>query len=831
MTTNNLKTYFKYQDEYQKKYGKKTVIFQETGGFVEIYGKPENPETLIDVCKIMNICVSRKKNPLMAGFPIHSKDRFINEVLNNFYTIVYVSQFDDPKTKTKKKIRKITKILSLGTVIESKDDFNNNIVSIFIDSYTKNKTEKYIIGISVIDLSVSKSYVYEIYDSEDMFNDVYRFIENFNPKELIINIKSKQITKDFIYDKIEFNNRLVNININKEWNLDINFIEIFLKKYYEYDYVIESLDLTRYNSLIYSFYLLLKYVEEHDETVLKKINDPIIWKDDKHLILDNNTLFQLNIVKNKNFKTNNKFECLFDVLNKNYTSMGKRLLRYRLLNPIINIKLLNDRYKKIEIMMKNQNSELDNNLKLIVDIERVHRKILLYNIEPFKFESLYSTYIGIDNVFKNINKNFYNKKLHDKFKNYLNDINKYFNLNLMKNVSLTDISESFIKEGYNDKIDNMNKEMKKLEEQINEERLRLSKLVGKDDCIKLINDGFECCFYSTNKRCKMLQNIDKTIIIRKKNKTNSYIINEFIENNKIKMVNLKHNTIKEVKKVYIELLQLLSTKYYSLFNNLSKFIAKIDYYNSLAKVSLKYGYNKPEIVESKSSFIDGVDVRHPIIERLNIRTEYIPNDINLNDDKKGMLLFGVNGCGKSSYLKSIGLNIILAQMGMFVAAKKFNYYPFNYIFTRILGNDNLLRGQSSFDVEMTELRPILKYSNNKCLVLGDEVCKGTEIISAMSIVGATINKLTKNNCKYIFTTHFHRLSELDIVKKNKNLLIKHFDITKNNNVITYGRKLKDGQGDTIYGIEIAKSIIRDNEFSSLALQIRKNMLFKNIVRS
>ena len=157
-----------------------------------------------------------------------------------------------------------------------------------------------------------------------------------------------------------------------------------------------------------------------------------------------------------------------------------------------------------------------------------------------------------------------------------------------------------------------------------------------------------------------------------------------------------------------------------------------------------FGYTEPIMIPQKNSFVNIKNMRHPIIERINTASEYVPNDVMIGlEGTSGMLLYGCNAVGKSSLMKAIGLNIIMAQAGMYVPASEFIYQPFDYIFTRIADNDNLFKGQSSFAVEMSELRSILKRSNSRNIVLGDELCSGTESVSAQSIFAASVIKLAK----------------------------------------------------------------------------------------
>ena len=242
----------------------------------------------------------------------------------------------------------------------------------------------------------------------------------------------------------------------------------------------------------------------------------------------------------------------------------------------------------------------------------------------------------------------------------------------------------------------------------------------------------------------------------------------------------------------------------------------MDFYKSNAKTSILYGYTKPCIVEGEKSFVDIEAMRHPIIERIQTDIEYVPNDICIgNSDLDGMLLYGCNAVGKSSLMKAIGLNIIMAQSGMFVACSKFTFKPFNYVFTRISDNDNIFKGQSSFAVEMSELRSILKRSDKNSIVLGDELCSGTESVSAQSIFAASVIKL-EEKYKFVFATHLHELYKMSDIKELDNVKSYHLKVIfeEETKKLIYDRKLEDGNGPTIYGLEVCKAMDLDPEFLS-----------------
>ena len=285
-----------------------------------------------------------------------------------------------------------------------------------------------------------------------------------------------------------------------------------------------------------------------------------------------------------------------------------------------------------------------------------------------------------------------------------------------------------------------------------------------------------------------------------------------------------------------EIIKDYDDKYMNVLVKISEFIGYLDFIKSNSKTSFKYGYCRP-IINNKldnKSFINSENLRHPIIEKIHTSIEYIPNNVDIGENMYGMLLYGVNAVGKSSYMKSVGLAIIMAQAGLYVPASYFEYYPFKQLFTRISGNDNIFKGQSTFAVEMSELRSILKRADKNSLVLGDELCSGTETISALSIVSAGVITLEKIGCCFIFATHLHQLSSMNKLKELKHIRNYHMETIYNNETgeLIYNRKLKHGSGNAIYGLEVAKAMDLDKEFIQLADTIRKDILqIDNIINN
>jgi DNA mismatch repair protein MutS len=258
--------------------------------------------------------------------------------------------------------------------------------------------------------------------------------------------------------------------------------------------------------------------------------------------------------------------------------------------------------------------------------------------------------------------------------------------------------------------------------------------------------------------------------------------------------------------------------------SISNFITLLDVIYTKATIAKKYNYCKPEIVdEYPKSFLEMNDLRHCLIEHIQQNEIYVTNNITLGKgEKDGILLYGTNAVGKTSFIRAIGIAVIMAQAGLYVPCSKMVFKPYKYIFTRILGNDNIFKGLSTFAVEMSELRTILRLSDMNSLILGDELCSGTENSSAISIFVTGIQWLIRNKCSFIFATHLHEIVHYDEINEMKNVSLKHMAVVydREKDVLVYDRKLRDGSGDNMYGLEVCKSLNLPDEFLKSAYNIR-----------
>lgn len=639
-----------------------------------------------------------------------------------------------------------------------------------------------------------------------------------------------------------------------------------------------------------SFCYLLDFVYKHNPNLVSKLSEPLYENYTDRLILANHSLKQLNIISDNRY--NGKLSCVSKLLNNCVTSIGKRKFQYNLLNPITDIEKLNKSYNITEYLLTTDWNKYKELLEEIRDLEKLKRKLVMKKITPKDFSIIYNNILLIDKINSLINKD---KKLKQYFQEQnINNIKSksesikkiisdFFDLDKAKNIDdINNISDSgnnslknmfFINKGLYEKVDNGYKksiESRQLIECIRDNFSNMIKEFEKStkttEFVKLHETPkLEPTLISTKRRTtflkKSFESREKSIELKYKseftnsdeifkldidnidfipyngNNSNVCITNSTIRNIAVSINNSKNELLGILELYYSEFVNKFIENN-NILDDLIQFISEIDILQCKCFIASKYNYCKPVIRESDKSFFNFTGIRHCLIEQLNTRELYVTNDLELgNTNKKnysnGVLLYGTNAVGKTSFIKSIGICIIMAQAGLFVPCKTFEYYPYNYIFTRILGNDNIFKGLSTFAVEMSELRTILQFSNKNSLILGDELCSGTESDSALSIFVSGLEELHKNESSFMFATHFHEIVKYEEVKNLNKIKLYHMEVIfdKSTNKLMYDRKLKEGPGDSMYGLEVCKSLNLPQNFLDRAhdLRVKYNNVYKNIL--
>ena len=628
---------------------------------------------------------------------------------------------------------------------------------------------------------------------------------------------------------------------------------------------------------------LLSYIKDHNNKLLINLTPPNFEHYGNTVALANHSLKQLNILPNKEDSSH----CILKLLNKCCTNMGKREFKHQLLSPSLDITWLNTEYDNINKIMENMDKmqNIRSMLLNVGDLERLLRSINALNITPSQLLHFYK-YIALTKSIFNVCKESNNMDIGlplDELDVNCNDImtmiTKNFNLDdpdMELQKELNSWTGNFIIN--NQSLDIINKEYYTLKEQLNNiiyffNSLIRKKETDKTEYVKYVENDSGCFLTTTNNRCSLLQSKLKTYLSTSKNRFNKFSMenNNNNNNNNNNLINsideldiikvsskgtysyIKHNTIntiiqqmkdnrqlqKETMKIcYINIISQLQ-QHNEGIQSIFKNISYIDVLCSKTFVANKWKYCKPSIQlgehiksdnnnndnnNTKKPYLRANDMRHPLIEQINEKELYVSNSIELGTkENTGMLLYGVNATGKTSLIKAIGICIIMAQAGMYVPCSSFIYQPYKHIYTRILGNDDIINGLSTFEVEMCELRAILKYSNSNSLVLGDELCSGTELYSAFSIFAAGIETLEKQKASFIFATHIHEIMDCEEIMKLDTVSVKHLSVTYNQELdtLTYNRKLCDGDGLRMYGLEVCKYLKLPDDF------IKRSYHFRN----
>ena len=831
-TSPMLEEYFKYQKDADEKYGENVVVFMQVGSFFEVYEldleKIKIGKTKI-IGKILNLQVTKKnkskphshRNSYMVGFPSQSVHKFISKLMDYNYTVITVIQTTTNKDNTKN--RELDKVYSPCTYIDNINEFSNFFVCVYIEII---RNIKYA-SLSAIDFSTGESKLYTTFDTisdkNKADNDIFRFIHSINPKEILFN-KYDDISKKELYNKYQISEKLLHISeLDKNYK-NVNYQNKFLSKVFKNKNLspIEYIDLSSYPDLVISFIFLLQFVYNHDNSIINKIKKPIIILDSEHLVLNNDSIYQLNIINNN--KINNKYSSLFNLVDNTKTNMGKRLLKNRLLYPITNEKILNHRYDMIEKMNNSDTKEIRILLGNINDIEKFHRKIFLKSLEPTEFYNLITSYDYISKLLEISHKFLKVKKTKEVFNKFTQSYKDIFIIEKLKDIKFSNITESFLKKNVNLDLDNIEKEIKTLLNKIKiicENYAKETRVNIKVD--RNVNDGY---FLSCGSRyTDKITSKYKDIYVSKL-KSHSKITSDEINNISEKLLELENNRSIIIKESFCNNLFLLYSKNKNLLQRIIDIISDLDISQSGSYIAKKFCYKRPVIIKKDYSYVKIKDIRHPIIERI-IDKEYICNDIELGDNKKGLLIYGVNSSGKSSIIRSLGCNIVLAQAGLFVSAKQFEFSPYTLLLSKISCSDNLFKGQSTFISEMLEIKNMINRSNKNTMILADELCAGTEGLSATSLVSSTILHLSKVKSTFMFSTHLHSLMEIEKIKNLIDINIKHFSLNIDDNGLTFNRKLKEGHGDSLYGLEIAKTLDIGSEFIKNAFEFRNNLLKKS----
>ena len=764
-----------------KKENQDNILFFRLGDFYEMFF-----DDAVTVSKELGLTLTSRNREKgievpLAGIPYHSSAGYIGKLIAKGYKVAICEQVEDPKTTKGLVKREVVRVITPGTIIDTEyldEKSNNYLMGIVL--------KKDSIGLSYIDITTGEFVASEKEKTEDYIYKILGEINKVSPREILIDENSYQDLEKELKQFAQLNK----ININSY--LKVKKSEEFLKNYFKV-ISLDSFDLNGKTSAVEASAMILEYVLE-----LQKGNEIPV---DKIVYTGSEDVMELNLTTQRNLdivasnRENGVLGTLQWVLDSCKSSMGSRLLKHFLKNPSTSKEIITERQENIGFFYNNVllREETRERLKEIYDIERIIGKLILGNENARDLVALKRSILNSLEIYKILKGN-------PIFEIALDELVEIYNLieKAIKDEVPFSIREGgMIRDGYNSELDELHNISNN----------------GKDTILNIENrererTGIKGLKIKYNKVFGYFIEVTKANIhlvpddyIRKQTLANAerYIVEDLkiyeekVLNAKDKIENLEYMLFKEVSEEI--------KKHKNILHDLAYKLAYLDVVTNFAHVATKNGYIRPEITTDGDMEIIGG--RHPIVEQLVGKENFVKNSIVLNDDKNLIILTGPNMSGKSTYMKQVALILIMAHIGCYVPAEYAKIGIVDKIFTRIGASDDLVTGQSTFMLEMSEVANIVNSSTKNSFIILDEIGRGTSTFDGISIATAITEYIHDNiQAKTIFATHYHELTQLESkLNKSTNFRI---EVKEDEKEILFLREIVKGGADKSYGIEVAR---------------------------
>lgn len=746
-----------------KKKNEDIILFFRLGDFYEMFF--EDAKT---ASRELEIALTGKNAGLdekipMCGIPHHSSQNYIEKLVEKGYKVGICEQTEEAGASKGVVKRELVRVITAGTVMNETilNENENNYIASILDFNTK-----YIISYG--DISTGEFYLLDV---KHNINNAITELISLSVKEVITDPK---VDKKIIATLEEQFKICVTIFENvevKESPLFKNLSNNAQKK---------------------SASHLLNYFETTQKRSLEHIQPVELKNDSEYLKMDIHTKRNLELTETLRLKQRNY--SLLWLLDKTKTAMGSRMLKNWIENPLISKEKIIERFDIVEKLLNEfiLKEELGDLLTSVYDLERLSGRVAFGNANArdlMQLKSSLKVLPDIDRCLKEIN---FNKDLES-----LDDLYQLIEKSIYENPPITIKEGYLIKEGYNQELDELKDIRKNGKDYIlkfeNEERERTG--------IKTLKVGFNRIFgyYIEVTRSNAHLITEEDEYERKQTLANcERFITPALKEKESLILGAEEKIVKLEYQLFIIIRDEIK-KYIPTIQKVSKVISEIDGLLSFAKVAEENNYVRPEISDDRS--VNIVANRHPVVEKV-IKDEFVDNDIKI-DEKNMLLITGPNMAGKSTFMRQMAINVIMTQIGSFIPAKKACLPVYDKIFTRIGASDDLVSGESTFMVEMTEANNAIKNATKNSLILFDELGRGTATYDGMSLAEAIIEYIDTNiKATTFFSTHYHELTDLE----DRLTLVKNIHVAANeeNGEITFLHKIKEGPADKSYGIHVAK---------------------------
>ena len=710
----------------------------------------------------------------MCGVPFHSVNSYLEKLTDRGYKIAIVEQIEDPKTAKGIVKRDVVKIITPGTVTA---DLNLDEKEYNFITTVSRVREGYILGYS--DLTTGENFITTLPLNDDLLHAE------------ILKLKSKEVVIGSDFNKNVFTplKNLVSLTVSVEDNVsDIDYLSSLTDE-------LNKDEKTCFNRL-------LNYIIGTQKKALVHMQKVTKYSIDGYMRIDYASRRNLELLETIRFQ--NKKNTLISTMDKCVTAMGSRFLRKNIIFPLVDIDKINERY---EIVKKINNDfitadELRKELDNVYDLERIVGKISYESCNPRDLLQLKKSLGALPNIIKcikaiKINKYFKLEDNSNDFKDLYDLIDKAISLDAPLSVR----DKGIIRDGYNSELD----ELKDINNNGKNYLLKIEAKERERTGIKLLKVGYNRVFgyYLEVPNGSISQIKDEYGFIRKQTlSTGERYITEELKEKESTILRAEEKALELEYNLFIEIRNECK-KYSDKLQSLSREIAFLDMMQSFSRISKENHYVMPKL--TTDGVLEIIEGRHPVVE-LNMNNSdnrFIPNDLKMNDDKSILLITGPNMSGKSTYMREAALIVIMAQIGSFVPATSAKLPVFDAIFTRIGAADDIVSGESTFMVEMSEVNNALQNATKNSLILFDEIGRGTATYDGMALAQAIIEYVHEHiGCKTLFSTHYHELTALE--NDLEHLSNVHVSAEEVNGEIVFMHKVLKGSANRSYGINVAK---------------------------
>jgi len=756
---------------------KDAVLFFRLGDFYEMFN--EDAELASRELDLTLTGRGKEENRMpMCGIPYHAAEGYIARLIEKGYKVAICEQVEDPKLAKGIVKRDIIRIITPGTVIESSmlsEKSNNYLMAI---NYDKGR-----FGMAFVDASTGEFKLTDFDSIEKLLDEIKRI----SPAEILISDMFPEEPR-----------RLVAGSSFK----DIYDQETAVEKLKEHFKVnsLEAFGLESKEVALGAASAIIDYLKETQRTSLDHINTLKVYHTEDFMFIDAATRRNLELtqtIRDKAFKGT-----LLWVLDRTKTSMGSRLLRQWVLQPLLNISAIDQRLDAVEELIGNSilRAEMGKALEKVYDIQRLTGKVATQSANARDLVALKESLRQLPKIrdiiksCKAILKFVYPVVNSEAAERTLIDL---INRSMVDDPPFIIKEGGIIKDGFNSELDELKKAVRGGKQWIAELESQERKRTG----IKSLKVGFTRVFgYYIEVTNSNLDQVPQDYI-RKQTLTNC---ERFITPELKDKESLILNADERMKELEYQIfcdLRLKVAEHTKPLQEIAWALAQTDVLLSLAEVAVENRYCRPILTADQSVRIK--QGRHPVVEKTLADFQFVPNDLEMSEDRRFLLITGPNMGGKSTYMRQAALICLMTQIGSFVPAREAKLCPIDRIFTRIGAMDDIYAGQSTFMVEMTETANILYNATEKSLVILDEIGRGTATFDGMSIAAAVAEYIhTKIKAKTLFATHYHEITQL--ADKHPGIKNVNVSVKEEGDRITFIHKVVDGPADKSYGIQVAK---------------------------